>query len=234
MRITQEPTGDIFDTVSSDKDIGFCFIHDHKKSYNFFKALTGYMHETLFASIGNNFVVVADVTDYDDDSFGNHIFYFLGAGNEVKSLVAEGPEGLEMHEDINGFVIVRGVLYNYYGMEEAVSVPHGVTLIGSDSFARCEKIKSVAIPESVTTVASQAFFACSSLSGVQLSDSVTDIGGSAFYLCQNLMELNIPGSVTSIGDSAFNFCDLRFTIHAPAGSYAETYAKENEIPFVAE
>ena len=24
------------------------------------------------------------------------------------------------------------------------------------------------------------------------------------------------------------------TIHAPAGSYAETYAKENNIPFVAE
>lgn len=99
MRITQEPIGDIFDTVSSDNEIGFCFIHDHKKSFNFFKALTDYIQETLFASIGNNFAIVADITNYDDNSFGNHIFYSFGTSDEIRSLVVEGPEGLEMHEE---------------------------------------------------------------------------------------------------------------------------------------
>jgi hypothetical protein len=47
------------------------------------------------------------------------------------------------------------------------------------------------------------------------------------------MNVSIPGSVTYIGALAFNECP-NLTIHAPAGSYAETYAKENNIPFVAE
>lgn len=112
MKITQEPIGDIFDTVSSDKELGFCFIHDHRKSFDFFKALTDYIHETLIASIGNNFIIVADVTNYDDDSFGNHIFYSLGEGKEVKSLVIEGPEGLEMHEE-NEVSELLSILKNY-------------------------------------------------------------------------------------------------------------------------
>ncbi len=36
-----------------------------------------------------------------------------------------------------------------------------------------------------------------------------------------------------IGTDAFKDCH-KLTIHAPAGSYAEQYAKENNIPYVAE
>lgn len=43
--------------------------------------------------------------------------------------------------------------------------------------------------------------------------------------------VHIPDSVTSIGEGAFSACK-ELTIHAPAGSYAEQYAKENNIPFV--
>jgi hypothetical protein len=39
--------------------------------------------------------------------------------------------------------------------------------------------------------------------------------------------------VERIGDYAFWGCD-NLVIHAPAGSYAEQYAKEHNIPFVAE
>ena len=45
--------------------------------------------------------------------------------------------------------------------------------------------------------------------------------------------MNIPESVIEIGEGAFAGCGS-LTIHAPAGSYAEQYAKENNIPFVAE
>ena len=44
----------------------------------------------------------------------------------------------------------------------------------------------------------------------------------------------IPESVTVIGEKAFSFCANNLTIHAPAGSYAEQYAKEHNIPFVSE
>ena len=46
-------------------------------------------------------------------------------------------------------------------------------------------------------------------------------------------DVNIPDGVTVIGYSTFDECE-NLTIHAHEGSYAEQYAKENYIPFVAE
>ncbi len=45
-------------------------------------------------------------------------------------------------------------------------------------------------------------------------------------------DVAIPESATWIGDCAFFDC-LNLTIHAPAGSKAEKYAKKNNIKFEA-
>ena len=50
---------------------------------------------------------------------------------------------------------------------------------------------------------------------------------------KNLEKILIPECVTEIGESAFKECS-KLTIHTSVGSYAEKYAKENNIPLVAE
>lgn len=68
---------------------------------------------------------------------------------------------------------------------------------------------------------------------VTVPNGVTAIGKKAFYYYHGLRSVTIPDSVTSIGYKAFSeYASL--TIHAPADSYAETYARKNNIPFVAE
>ena len=62
---------------------------------------------------------------------------------------------------------------------------------------------------------------------------VVTIGTSAFERHSEITDISIPASVTTIAWFAFDGC-TNMTIHAPAGSYAETYAKEHNIPFVAE
>ena len=80
---------------------------------------------------------------------------------------------------------------------------------------------------------------------VELPDGLLEIGKFAFSNCRSLTKIKIPATVTKIDSDAFAFAGkdewtgsdyitiYPFTIHAPAGSYAETYAKENNIPFVA-
>ena len=68
---------------------------------------------------------------------------------------------------------------------------------------------------------------------VVIQDGIRKIGARAFKGCVFLTDAVVPASVTEIGQDAFEDCH-NLTIHAPAGSVAEQYAKENGIPFVAE
>lgn len=134
-----------------------------------------------------------------------------------------------------GFQIENNVLVKYEeepGITEVV-IPKGVTQIGCGVFSWCETVTSVTIPESVTEIGWYAFESCRSLKNIRIPTEVSKIESGTFIGCQNLTSVTIPESVTEIGDWAFLGCE-KLTIHAPAGSYAEEYAKENEISFAAE
>ena len=60
--------------------------------------------------------------------------------------------------------------------------------------------------------------------------TVTRIGDCAFKDCTSLTSVNIPDSVTRIGDGAFKGCSY-VTIYGSSFSYAEKYAKEQQIRF---
>ena len=89
------------------------------------------------------------------------------------------------------------------------------------------------IPDSVTRIGYEAFLDCSSLTSVTIPASVSSIGSQAFWGCSSLTSVVIPAGVTSIGSYAFWGCP-GLHIQAPAGSYAEQYAREHKIPFAAE
>ena len=60
---------------------------------------------------------------------------------------------------------------------------------------------------------------------------MTQIGDDSFAGCTKLTTINLPSKITKIGYEAFNGCDS-LTIYGPKNSYAQTYAKENNIEFV--
>lgn len=115
----------------------------------------------------------------------------------------------------------------------AVHIPEGIHTIGDCAFADLEHLKTACLPESIRRIGKSAFEGCQSLTEIHLPECVTVLEYQAFGSCTGMKKMTIPASVQEINPWAFNRSPT-VTIHAPAGSYAEQYAKENNILFVVE
>lgn len=137
-----------------------------------------------------------------------------------------------------------------------IVLPEKLKTIGVSAFKGCSRLASITLPKSVTKI--NAFFAanCTALTELHLSERIREIPNNmiegcvnleelflpekcriinnfAFNRLKNLKRLHIPGTTDKISYDAIVDCP-NLTIHAPAGSYAERYAKEHNIPFMAE
>ncbi len=124
-----------------------------------------------------------------------------------------------------------------------VFIPRNVRDIGSRCFIECPSLSAFTVDPSNTMF--------SSLDGVLFSRGrdmliaypgggpaeyvvpagVNQIRKSAFAFCDNLEKVTIGAAVFSIGDYAFDDCQ-NITIYCPAGSAAEAFAINNDIPYV--
>ena len=101
--------------------------------------------------------------------------------------------------------------------------------IGKAAFAGCKNMAN----EEGLIIIDRVLYACDEgATTVQVPCDVTRIASGAFSYCFGVSDIMIPSSTKQIEDAFNTFTN--FTIHAPAGSYAEQHAKEHNIPFVAE
>ena len=85
--------------------------------------------------------------------------------------------------------------------------------------------------DGVEVIGESAFEECDVLEKVTLASTVTEIGPYAFTKCPELTYVYIPEATTTIDEGAF-WSSENVTIYTPAGSYAESFAIENNIPYV--
>jgi surface protein len=143
-------------------------------------------------------------------------YWFYGCTNLTS---IEGVTNLNASEVTNS----DRMFYNC-GSLASVTLPDGLTVIGTYAFNRCYSLSSVNIPESVTTVENNAFQNCSSLAEplynsklfvfmptskegtYDVPDGITTIAPYAFRNCYYLTKITIPESVTTVGNYAFQNC----------------------------
>lgn len=145
--------------------------------------------------------------------------------------------------------------FSYSKNTSEIVLPDSLETIGSDAFRECSGLKKVDLPDSIKTIPQRCFYDCAALTEIKLPSMLSDISTSAFWQCGSLKSVTIPGNVTEISDRAFAYCtaldevtipesvktisDSAFngstsvTIYGIAGSYAETFAKNNSIKFSA-
>jgi hypothetical protein len=121
-------------------------------------------------------------------------------------------------------------LTRYIGSETSVIIPSYIdgmpvqSLAGT--FRYCTGLTGITLPSGVTSIGSYTFYNCTGLTGITLPSGVTSIGSYAFYNCSRLTGITLPSGVTSIGSDAFHYCSNlanvkveRTTPPALSGSY---------------
>ena len=136
-----------------------------------------------------------------------------------------------------------------------VVLNEGLTKIGDSAFINCYKLSEINIPSTVEELGVTAFSMCEKLATIELPEGLKKIGQSCFT-GNAFNSIIIPASVENLTRQTVNNCsnlkDIYFlnpnvvfngavvkecpnaTVHGAKGSTAEAYAKENDIPFVAE
>ena len=87
-----------------------------------------------------------------------------------------------------------------------VTIPSGVTSIGSYAFQQCTGLTSVTIPNNVTAVEQSAFSQCTNLTSVNIGSSLTYLGIQMFSYCTSLTSITIPSNIVTIAGGALIGC----------------------------
>lgn len=104
------------------------------------------------------------------------------------------------------FDIEDGILHQYLGDSEEVTIPDVVTKIGHNAFKDNKTITKVNLPDTVTEIGENAFYQCKNLVEVNNVRNIIEIGKTAFYYCNSLEKLRFSNNLKSIGEGAFNSC----------------------------
>ena len=89
------------------------------------------------------------------------------------------------------------------------------------------------LPDGLVEIGEAAFENARGAMAVTLPDSAVSIGPRAFAGMVNLWKVSVPSHVREIDDTAFEDID-HVAIACESGSYAEEYARKNNIPCVIE
>lgn len=138
------------------------------------------------------------------------------------------------------------------GNIERLILPDSIEKIGVYALSYCTNMESVKLPSNIDTIPAGMFMSCNSLSDITIPESVSTIERQAFSNCKSLKKLTLSNNLSLIEENAFSSCsDLELyiinpdckiegsytsseikTIYGIIGSKAQSFAEENNIPFV--
>ena len=124
-----------------------------------------------------------------------------------------------------------------------VVIPNNVQTIRGSAFSDCKNLKTASLGSGIRSMDAYVFSNCTALTVVSISQGAKKIGYDCFSGCTSLTTVTIPDSVTEIGntkttssnlsgDWAFYNHPASLTIYGKVGSFAERYAKANNIKFL--
>lgn len=173
-------------------------------------------------------VIPSEIDDYPVTAISNNAF------SNCKTL-----KSIKISDSINK---LGEAIFMYCENLSDVTLPKNIKTIPANLFCGCTNLTNVTIPAGVTKIDGGAFSE-TGVVDVVIPNTVTEIWYGVFSDCPNLKTVTIPSSVTFLGDDGNGdklfVWDMegeplknRITLYVEKGSYAEEYAKKENIKYV--
>ncbi len=201
--------------------------------------------------------IPAGVTAIGDRAFFNSRVQSVTVPAGVVSIGESAFESCSSLSSISlpaGLTEIKDLAFRECGKLEAVALPEGLAHIGEEALAHCPLLSSIAFPSTLTSIGDYAFTDSAALASAALPDSVASLGVGVFSGCPLLESVTLPQNLTvlpketfqgcasleaitlsahvaEIGENAFQGCQ-NLKIYGEEGSYAQTYAQSQNIPFI--
>lgn len=140
----------------------------------------------------------------ETDSQGNFYHYFDTHGPHTLDLYLADPETTEIPSLAFGYD--RPYEHTMGTSLISITIPEGITSIGSNCFEGCAYLTTVNLPSTLVSLGSECFNYCRNLSNVVLPEALTTLNSYIFDNCSSLTGMTIPGNVTLMSAGIFRGC----------------------------
>ena len=151
-------------------------------------------------------------TVYED---GNYLGNSLNPYVILMSTVSQEPASFNVHRATK-FIYDKVFIFNKN--LTSITLPYGLTGIGSAAFHGCSSLKEITIPNSIVSIDGLAFTECSSLETINIPNKIKYIG-NAFRDCDNL-QYNIYENGKYLGNATNPYVLLVGTVSPDVTSFA--------------
>ena len=140
-------------------------------------------------------------------------------------------------------------IYSFASCDNLMSVdlPDTLTTIGRGTFVSCVSLKQLHFPDKLKKIEERAFRNSGLVSADLMNTSIKSIGNYAFLSCDNMTQISLPPCLTNIGANGVGHDYAKglegrpeyaqpvngFRVIGYRNSYAEIYAFNNDLSFVA-
>ena len=146
--------------------------------------------------------------------YGDKIGEIQGGGSDEEFIKMVEGEATEITLP-SGLTKIGSHAFINYSTLNYIEIPNWITIISTYAFFGCKNLALTSLPDSLTNMGDYAFQDCTNLALTSLPDGLNRIANNVFYNCTNLALTSLPAGVTNIGGYAFRSCtgltELTFT-----------------------
>lgn len=129
------------------------------------------------------------------------------------------------------FIVKNGELQKYIGSDAVVTVPCGITRIGTGAFWNNLTLHEVIIPDTVTCICGDAFVYCENLKRVNIPEGVSEMGDDPFAGCLNI-EIDNKNSYFVYDDGVLFDQSKKTLIHYTASKKNDYYIIPETVTWI--